>query len=860
MASSVGGAESVWKPVSPFLETPPVPDVPESGPVVSSFSSESPFLANEFEDDFNASDPAGEVVAELLGELREDDEEDEAFEETLAELMAEADTALIQGSRSQFGDRRDRRSRRRRCLREHFRPFVRAMEERLDRTGAALEHLDVSNLDEDELEARIVDAYGRTAPDYEDVPSEQHALFENFLGSLIKKAKKLAKGALKVVKKVGGVLLSGPLGLVLRPVLKAVKKVAKKLLGKLVRFAINKVPKQYRSMLRSIAQKLGAGALDRRRPARPRTERAVRGSPALAPRNPADAVAAAPVDVSDATAATAAPLDDAAAATGASGSDTTAGDSSGVDPTVAAAPTGLDVAQLHDEFDMELLEALLEPDFANDGEDFEDDEFGEDESEGEDDEDAHQTFADEITQLESGADPQPLVENFIGPVVKVAVSAIGRKKVIKFIGGLLGKLISPLIGRQHASGVGRMLADIGMKTFFGAEISDEMMAEAGGQAIARMTMETMRQLDATPPHVMESPVQFEAAITEAFETAAAANLPPNLLRPELRESAAADGAWIALPPTGPKRYKKYSKMSEVEITPQLARSIRTFGGRTIAGFLRDAYGLNGQTVKARVHLYEVISGSLSHISAAERVRGLGSRERKAWAQLMPGTRQAVTALLREPGLGRDAPPGATRVRPHAGQRFYFLEILSPTALLRGGRESGIRATLDFPKNEVRVRLHLSEVVAQEVTALLRRRAPAAQVLRMVKDVYSGPLAWMGTAGDKSSLRAVIEPPRGPRSWVVGRAVPAVRREVARTIQEWLWQRLAEYFETGGADFVSAASSPKDGVRLRVTFNAPPGFSALRRLFKGEASATNASPLSPRAPAAVVRAMPGSGHG
>jgi hypothetical protein len=74
---------------------------------------------------------------------------------------------------------------------------------------------------------------------------------------------------------------------------------------------------------------------------------------------------------------------------------------------------------------------------------------------------ARARFVREIGELRDGEDATPAVENFI-PIImqalKIGIRLIGRKRVVNFLGGLLGKLISPLTGKDLAPGLGKIIA------------------------------------------------------------------------------------------------------------------------------------------------------------------------------------------------------------------------------------------------------------------------------------------------------------------------------------------------------------------------------------------------------------------
>ncbi len=156
--------------------------------------------------------------------------------------------------------------------------------------------------------------------------------------------------------------------------------------------------------------------------------------------------------------------------------------------------------------------------------------------------------------------------------------------------------------------------------------------------------ETVGRVAMLPEEVLSNQELLEGAALEAFEQAAAANFPPvlgqetYLARPDLRESSHARGTWVALPLHRHRRYKKYSRVLRVRITPEKARVIETFGGSTLGQFLEEQLGqAPGAELEADVHLYEAMPGTLLPELARmeESTPGLGSSDEVAWGRLHP---------------------------------------------------------------------------------------------------------------------------------------------------------------------------------------------------------------------------------
>src|SRR5439155_8971291 len=97
-------------------------------------------------------------------------------------------------------------------------------------------------------------------------------------------------------------------------------------------------------------------------------------------------------------------------------------------------------------------------------------------------------FIRELGELHDGEDATPAVENFV-PVIlgvlKIGIRLIGRKRVVNFLGGLIGKLIAPLAGKDLAPALGKIIADVGLKVLIHAEVTPQQASEVAAHAVAQ---------------------------------------------------------------------------------------------------------------------------------------------------------------------------------------------------------------------------------------------------------------------------------------------------------------------------------------------------------------------------------------
>ena len=319
---------------------------------------------------------------------------------------------------------------------------------------------------------------------------------------------------------------------------------------------------------------------------------------------------------------------------------------------------------------------------------------------------------------------------------------IGRGKVVNFLAQLLAKLISKLIGPEQAPALSKAIVDAGLKLLT-LEMSDQEKSGLAASAVAGTVEETINRVASLPDHILDNQELLEGFALEAFEQAAAANLPAVLSeatyqqRPELLE-AGVNAAWLFMPLRGRKRYKRCTRAFKVRITPHMAEEVESFEGVPLSDYLQDQLGLpEGAEVEAEVHLYEALPGTtVADIAGGEsETAGLGASDEATVSQLHPLTEEAASALLGKPGLGRSLFRGSDRQNVASGQRLFHLDISGRRPLTVPGkwhrrrvrRLFHINVTLDGPQDQIRVCIYLSEVKAQKLAVRLRQQSHAGSL-------------------------------------------------------------------------------------------------------------------------------------
>lgn len=819
-----------WEPASPFLSSP-AREESALGPRVSAHQ-ESPFVYHELRGAMASTEPEAETeaedIAELLSEL-----ECETFDEAASELIHELGGVAGSQMQGELGEARSDDVHAEMMLSEYLEPLARAAEERVMAIAEAIGPLDLESVDERELDAALDRSAG--APVLS--PSSQGFLME--LEDKVKRGvRRRARRARQRRRPRGGFLL--------KMALKKLGALVRPLLRKVLAHALHKLPAVHRAAARRLAARMGPGKQAKHGTgdsaardatpaagAEPRGGGDADGGPASRDGADADGGAA---DRKDGGAA-----DRKDAKRGAPSEDAPAGeppDDAGArakEPGTDAAPpepASAPVEAVQSELDVAMTELLLARDEAEQdavvrevralAEQPAGDPLGELER-------GRMRFLRALHNLRQGEDAGPAVEQFVPVIlaaIKLGVRLIGRPRVVGFLGGLIGKLIAPIAGKEMGPKLGRAIADVGLRVLFHAEVGAQDELEAAGHAVASTVEETVRRVAALPDHVLANETLLEASVLGAFEQAAAASIPPSLVRPELRESEA-EAVWIPIPRSGRATFRKFSRVFDVRITTQMAARVRTFGGHTLAAFFRDRLRLAHQPVHARVHLYETrLGGRLGDIAQHDRVRGLGAPG-DATSRLHPLTHEAAGILLQEPGLGRPSHGGP--LHPRVGDRAYFLEIVDAPPSVPG-RASSLAITVDFPDDAIRARIYLAEAVAQDIATLLRKSARPAVVIKRLREVL-GPVA------------ATIDSDRGLRFVLAHhlRVHLSFRTRVGEQVIEWLWIRLAEYIEQSAAELVTATEHPADGVTILVTFDKPPGLHAARAALGGDGGASHAWP-------------------
>jgi len=795
---------------TPFADTQPMREEPQEQLESYEFSflheSDSPFKQT-----YEAADavsigltPELEAYTELLAELN-----DPEFETTLYNLAAEAEDTYSSkiSNETAMGDRYVPYVTQQ--INQYLDPLAQETERILGRIS---EHFSGNNL-ADQTEASIDQLFEQFESEHIPFSPAQ----EQFFGSIINKVKSVVKTGVNLAKK--GISAVGKI-LPINIILDKLKGMVRPLLEKVLKFAINKLPKNFQPYAQTLAKKL----LN------------------------LETVSASQSDES---------------------SNATSGDLESIqnelDNNIANLVFSSDEAQSEDVVHSYLFSSEAyerEEAYETGGINFPTVDS------------ARQKFISDLKNLKEGESPLPAIENFIPvilaakPIIKMAISIIGRPKVINFLAGILAKLVEKYIPQAVARPLAAKIIDVGMAAI-GFETYEAEHSDLAYEAIANTIEETIQNMGALNEDLLNDQENLTSVTLDSFESAAVNNFPSTYIKEELRK-AKQPGSWVLMPRSGPRHYyKKFTHVFPVTIEPSGASTIISFKGVPLTNYLRDKLGLDpSKPIQARVHLYEAINDTLlSRISRSEKVPGLGQSQPYGWIQFHPLSVNAASILLKDPGLGKDISEDFTKNRHKLaiGQRLYYLEINGARLKLpvishkkKSGlpgktdngkvavpRSTDIQGVINFIRSEIKFNYYFSEEDAKTIVGKLNQndymgasiniRNSVRKVLNdlLVKNV-SHKVKIIHEALPEMYLDNVKEENFAPLESLGSIALNAgkgiltkIIEKVIERISEPAYNSVLNYFKTRAAEFKQAQSLPDDGVTIKIVWMNIPGMSAIR---------------------------------
>lgn len=470
--------------------------------------------------------------------------------------------------------------------------------------------------------------------------------------------------------------------------------------------------------------------------------------------------------------------------------------------------------------------------------------------------------ADLIARIRNAGDEEdlaPAIEQFVPAVLgalRLGISLAGRPKVVGFLANYVAQLIKRWVGPEQSQPLANAIVDTGLRLATleaeagsAPEVSED---EAGPVALASVIEDAVRRLAEQDDSVLETEELMQLASAEAFSEAVSSHFPGQFLRAELQQAPSLGGTFVARMPHAVRTYSKYSRVPEVEITPQVADALPAFGGATVGAALRAAGA--ALPLRARMHIYQATAGTTVS-STLRQDRGAAA----AGAAAYPLTPAAAGLLLREPRLGVAVPPAYLQLRHRiaAGQRFYVLEPVGEAAgLLRAAAPAARAASrvtirVNQRRGRVTVSFYLAEDEAQAIAAAIRKGHGAHPLLQALTNAWRALDRAAAASGAPVPMQSEDEGPapgagRATRLVKPSVAVP-LRRELARLVLP----ALAEWSRTNVDAFARAAAHPEPGVTIRLALTSVPGLAAGCATCGSPAVARARGAIRTRAPVAIT---------
>lgn len=708
-----------------------------------------------------------------------DELRDEAFDEALADLVAETAEAVgerFEGEGPGYGAEKERLGE------AHLAPLGLESELYLDRLSEGLAGTDVASLSAEQFDA-LLDSMDTAAEGL--TPAG-----EQFFGALLRKAKGAVKFVVNKAKQVGSAV-GGAVGGLLTGVLAKLKGLIRPLLKRVLGFAIGRLPVALQPAARILASRIDFEAEAEAEAA----QEGLTAAPAMA----TDPQALA--ESFDAVVAEA--LVDGEAAVEAGESEAFGAH----DP--AAGYEGPD-------YEGRELEALAE---------------------------ARTELIGGLAGAREGEDLAPVIENFVPALLaalRIGIRLVGRQRVVGFLAKYLAQLIGKWVGPQLSAPLSTAVVDAGLRLLQLESGPGEPESEAVPTLLAATVEDTVRRLAESEGYVFENEDLLQLAVAEAFEQAVATNFPARFVRPGLQQAPSLGGSFATRRARSLHPFRRYTRVPEIEVSEQLADSIRTFGGTTLGAALRAA-GIR-LPLRARVHVFEATVGStLPRIAAADRVLArLGGR--RAWRGLHPLTPHAAGLLLREPRLGVRVPGVYLRSRGRvaAGQRFYYLEPIGATgaparpASAGASHPSRPQLVVDLPRGTIDVALYLADADAQGISVAIRQGNGVPALLQALSRAL-GSLDF--SSSDRSVIirREVEEGEDFSFAGVLHQIAPSVLGSLRRQLRGWALTAVSQWARAKGEEFARAAA-PGQGVTVRLRLTGVPGLALVRDAVHGRLGA------------------------
>jgi hypothetical protein len=206
----------------------------------------------------------------------------------------------------------------------------------------------------------------------------------------------------------------------------------------------------------------------------------------------------------------------------------------------------------------------------------------------------------------------------VRPLIKLGISLVGRARIVRFLAERIAGLIKGMVGVEAAGMVSRPLVDVGLRMLGFEMPAGEEHVLAGEALASTVEGTVLRLLELPAETIgdelqLDAAVQqafAEAAAAAMPDRLLRADLPE-------RETAREDGVWVLMPRAARPayRYRRYARAFVVPVSRQLARVVPWSDGGTLESYLLDG-GAEHWPVQSEVELYEALPGThLGHLAA-----------------------------------------------------------------------------------------------------------------------------------------------------------------------------------------------------------------------------------------------------
>ena len=207
------------------------------------------------------------------------------------------------------------------------------------------------------------------------------------------------------------------------------------------------------------------------------------------------------------------------------------------------------------------------------------------------------------------------------PLVKLGISIVGRDKVVKMVSGLISSLIRPMVGGQLAPVLSQTIASSGL-SLIGLEAAETADgSRLAAEALVSLAEDTVRQVFEANSEVLDNELLTAAVVHEAFTDAVNRHMPDEVLRPELigEEEDHERGVWISMPRGRGRQYRfrTFSRRLPILIRRPIARHIVLGDGETLEDRLLEA-GVQSFPAEVELEVFETLpGGELGHVIGRE---------------------------------------------------------------------------------------------------------------------------------------------------------------------------------------------------------------------------------------------------